>query len=466
MTPAVERPVQEEHRSRRELFALRTIKADVVCRLVQIAVRLISVPMGIALLGMEKYGLWQAAGALLTWVNLSQMGLGGGLVNEVGRAMGRNDRAGMKRLISTAYLALAGIAGMAWLAILVLSQTGFVATILSIHSNPALLGEARLVFAITGTIIAATILINTITAVCAGLQEMYIYSMFLAGGSILAMVVLTVLSLLGASLPAYTAGMGLPPLLMMLALNFYMFGRRHPDIAPSPSLFDRGSLKSLWSFGGFMLVAQVGELMVFSSASPLIAAKLGFVEVTRYAVAFALPMLVVNVADGICRAYLGGYCEAVARHDWEWIHQVAVRTRRIAFSMAVVAGIGMTLLGPFAIRVWAGKTVVPSTALMGCMAVYSALMIGSNTNTTLLLGLGNSRLKAYLQSFVAAAHFAGFFLLVPKIGLYALPVAGAFGYLGDVIVSYSYTARYVGRHLREARQKDLGPVVERITVNP
>ncbi len=415
--------------------------------------------MAIRLLGPEHYGLWQTAGTLLTWINLSQLGIGGGLVNELGRAMGRNDPASMRRLVSTAYVSLGAIAAIVWIVLMGLSQSSVVATVLGVQGKPALLEDARVVFIITSTILSATIFVNTITSVCAGLQESYIYLLYFAGGHVLTLVSLTVLSLMGAGLGVYTVGVGLPPLIVMLALNAYMFARRHPDIVPSPALFSTGSLKSLWSFGGPLLVTQVADLFIFSSASPLIASKLGLTEVTRYSVAFALAILVVSFCDNLTRSYLGGFCEAVARHDWVWIHRIAVRTRLINFSIIGAAAVGMVVIGPFAIRVWAGKPVVPSTGLMAAMAFYACMMVISNTNTVLVLGLGNSKLKAGLQSFVAATHMIGFFLLVPKMGLYALPIAGAIGYLGDAIVSYTYTGRLVGKHLRESQLKmDLAPV--------
>jgi O-antigen/teichoic acid export membrane protein len=436
------------HRSRRERYALRTIKADVVCRMVLIAVRLVSIPFALRLLGVERYGLWLTAGSVLTWLNLSQMGLGDGLLNELAKAFGRNDRASMQRHVSTAYCCFALISLLAAACIAALSHSSFVVTLLGVQHAPHLLHDAQTVFLLTGLLLAATLFVNASSAVWAGLQETYLYYVFFSIGNLAILGVLAILSFTGANLPVFTLAMGVPPLLITAGLTVYLFGWRHPYLRPRLSLFDRNSLRLLMNFGGPLMVVQIADLAIYNSSSPLIAARLGLAEVPRYAVALSIFMLVSNFCNAIARAYLGGYVEACARNDWPWIKSATWRIRRNTMALMGAAVVPIVWLGPWALRVWAGKTVVPSTELLACMAVYCFLMVVTNTNTVVLLGLGHPGLKAALEVFIALAHIAGFFLLMPRLHLLALPIAGSIGFMGDVIVSSVFISRSVHQHLK------------------
>jgi O-antigen/teichoic acid export membrane protein len=448
--PALEEE-HHHHRSRRERFALRTIKADVVCRIVLIAVRLVSIPFALHLLGVERYGLWLTAGSVLTWLNLSQMGLGDGLLNELAKAFGRNDRPAMQRHVSTAYCCFAIISTLAAVVIAALSHSPFVVTFLGVQHAPHLLHDAQTVFLLTGLLLAATLFVNASASVWAGLQETYLYYIFFSIGNLAVLGALFILSLTGANLPVFTLAMALPPLLVTGGLTVYLFGWRHPYLRPRFSLFDRNSLRLLMNFGGPLMVVQIADLVIYNSSSPLIAARLGVGEVPRYAVALSIFMLVSNFCNAIARAYLGGYVEACARHDWTWIKSATWRIRRNTMALMAAAIVPIVWLGPWALRVWAGKTIVPSTELLACMAVYCFLMVVTNTNTVVLLGLGYPRLKAALEVFIALTHIAGFFLLMPRLHLLALPVAGSIGFLGDVVVSSIFISRSVHKHLEAAQ---------------
>ena len=54
-----------------------------------------------------------------------------------------------------------------------------------------------------------------------------------------------------------------------------------------------------------------------------------------------------------------------------------------------------------------------------------------------------SSVRARLRLFVAAAHLAGGWLLLPYLGLTAIPLAGGLGYLADILVSVAGAHRHV-----------------------
>lgn len=438
------------HRLRRELLARRTIISDMACRVVLILVRLVSIPFAIRMLGNERYGLWLTAGSVLMWLNLSQMGLSDGLLNELSKAFGRNDRGEMQRHVSTAYCCFGVIAIIAAVIIGILSATPVVITFLGVHNSPHLFGEARTIFLLTGWLLAATVLVNASLAVFGGMQETYLYYGFFAAGNLLVLLSLGSLSFTKLSLAGFTLGMALPPILVTAAGTIYLFGWRYPFLRPRVSLFDRKSLRMLMNFGGPLLIIQITEMIIFNSANPMIASRLGVGQVPLYAVPLSMFMLVSNFCNGIARAYLAGYIEACVRKDWHWIQSVTRRIRLQTGALMALAVIAIIVFGPWAIRVWAGRSVVPSTTMLVCMGIYTFLLTLTNTNFVVMLGIGKPRVRAACAIFIAIAHIAGFLILMPRLQLLALPVAGSIGYLGDILVSTIYASYFLRKRLKES----------------
>lgn len=442
-------PSEASARSRRNRFAFKTIKADFVWRILNAAARIISIPIAIRLLGNDRYGLWLTVSALLTWLNLSHAGLGGGLVNEVARALGRNDRDSMKRFVSTGYVCFFALAALSFLLVLSVRHAAFINTFLGVQHSPALISEAQSVFFIAGVLFAITIVSNAIVPIIQGLQESFLYFIYSSAGTLGTLTVIGILSLSGASLATYTVGVGLPPLIAILCLTIYFLYFRHPYLKPKASLFEFSKLRSIMDYGGPLLIAQCCELLIYNSSNPLIASRLGVGAVPLYATTLSVLMTVVNACEGVSRAYLGAYCEAASRADWTWIRHTARRTQAITTAIMGAASLGFMLLGPWAIQLWAGKALIPSRALILAISTYCFVMLISHTNYVLLLGLGKVKVKAVCQIFVAAAHVFGFLALVPSLGLLALPIAGTFGYLGDILVSTVQSSSYLRKQLHQ-----------------
>src|SRR5690242_19166527 len=178
-----------EHRHRQ---AGKTFRADLFGKAVNIGVRLLSIPLSLQLLGAERYGLWLTVSSVLMWLNLSQMGFGGGLLNEIGKASARDDRVLMRRHISTAYLVFLILALLVFAVILGISQTPLAPALLGVGKAPNLVPEARALFLVAGALFAASLLTNAVGPVCMGLQEGYLAYGTFAAGSVLSLVALLV----------------------------------------------------------------------------------------------------------------------------------------------------------------------------------------------------------------------------------------------------------------------------------
>ncbi|MBL8295581.1 MAG: hypothetical protein JNN08_27295 [Bryobacterales bacterium] len=443
--PTISREASVREGDHRHAQARKTIRADLAGKAVATVVRLVSIPLSIQLLGAERYGLWLTVSSVLMWLNLSQLGLGGGLLNELGRASAGDDRARMQRLVSTAYAGFALIAVLVFCLIVLSAQTPLAGILVGVGKSPDLAGEARKIFLVAGGLFAVSLVTNAIGPVCMGLQQGYvIYSSFMAG-SLLSLGALTIVYWTRGSLLAFCLAMTVPTLATNLCISAYVFYRLHPDLRPRLRWIDGNSRQVLLATGGALAVVQLGELTALQAASPLIANGMGLAVVPQFAVPFSILMMAASLCQGLATAYQAAFAQAAARSDWAWIAAAFTKSRRRGLLLITSVAVAFTVVGPWLIPVWTRGQIQSSHALLAAMGVYFALMVVSMQNSVLMVGLGEVRRKAILQTMIAVAHVAGFLLLVPLLGLFALPVAGGLGFVVDVAVTQRVTHKYLAR---------------------
>ena len=86
-------------------IALTTVSGMTV-RTVGSLLGLVTVPLVLAYLGKERFGLWAIITTLVAWVSLFDLGIANGLVNMLSAAHGRDEPDEAGRYLSTAFFAL------------------------------------------------------------------------------------------------------------------------------------------------------------------------------------------------------------------------------------------------------------------------------------------------------------------------------------------------------------------------
>ncbi len=106
MAPPVDTATPEGRSRERYRRIFLSSAAGVAAMGVSALVGLASVPISLAYLGKEAYGLWAVAGSVAAWVALLDPGLVQGLVIAVSEAHGRDDHEAARAYFSTAFFAL------------------------------------------------------------------------------------------------------------------------------------------------------------------------------------------------------------------------------------------------------------------------------------------------------------------------------------------------------------------------
>ena len=429
----------------RERQAWRTSRASVVARVAWYAIRLAVIPLSLRLLGAERYGLWLAVGSMVAWMGVTDLGISKGLLNAVAKASGTEDRALMQTHLSTALAAYAVIAVPASALVLVLSRWPGMGRLLRIARGTHLANDAGALVLLCGCVFAASLVVSVAGTACSALQEGYFVFWASAAGAAAGLALLLALPLPHGSVVGYGLVMTIPPLLANLALGLYIFGWRHPDLRPRLSLASRRSLRVLAGYGGPLLLVEVGNLVMLYSTNFLIANRIGPAAVPQYTVPNSVFFVFLNACYLLVAPYLPAFAEASGRGDWIWLRKRALTNLRNVMGLVLLGNVALIAFGRPVIRIYTHSIVVPTPSFLVAMAAFGLLMAWAMTNGVLLIGLGRVGVKAALHLSVAAVYLTAAWLLLPRLGVIAVPIAGALAYLVDALWSLPCALRHIER---------------------
>jgi O-antigen/teichoic acid export membrane protein len=421
----------EKRRRHRDLQASRTTGAGLVAKVLYLFVRLASVPLSLRFLGADRYGLWLAAGSLVNWIGLFELGIGSGLVNALSSAAGHSDFRRMREHISTGLMVAFALCGFAILLIVATAHWSGLAGILGVANRPDLRRDGQILVLIAGCCFACSIVTNVMNQIWLGLHHGYFGQIAFMSGTVLSLGLLVVLTQTGATLQQFALAMGTPVLLAYLALGIYFFGRRMPWLRPKPDAFRFCSLKLLGGTGLFLTIAQGGDLVILCTSNLLIASQIGPREVPRFAVAYSLLMFLQSVCLQVIQPRWPAYSEAIALGEWPYVRRTFRRTVLITFAIMASALACFGGIGRWFIRLWAGEAAVPPVAAVALLCVWFLIWTWNQNVNIAVNALAAVRTRALGSCVAGVCFLVTAVAMLPRIGVAAMPLAGCAAALGE-----------------------------------
>lgn len=352
-----------------------------------LAIGLISVPLSLAYLGAERYGIWLTLNSLLTWLALSDMGWGGNaLINALACAHGSDDLAKARELVSTAFCGLCAI-----VLVLTLAFFGIVdhVPIAALFNAPPSVPDAELRRAVTMAFMAfaASFPAGVVQAVLHGYQRGYWANAWNTLASLLGLVALVTVTRVGGDLSRFVLALWGVRAAMALLATVLLFVWIAPWLAPNPKFVSRVALSRLGALGVRYFVAQLAGLGMFHSQPLIIAHQLGPSQVGIFNVAQRILTLPWNLAQMIVSPLLPAYGEARARRDWAWIRKGFARSLLTSAAIGIVFTVPLALVIRRFLAAWIGPALVPSPGLVFALAAYTVIASLAVPLSVLLYGL-------------------------------------------------------------------------------
>ena len=367
--------------------ARKTSLAQIVNRIITTGVGLASIPLAIAILGREEYGVWLIMVSFITWFSMSDLGLPSALMNPLAAAIGLGDSKRIRDLVSTSSLLLAfigiGVAAIGCVFVLLLPVEQLLGM-----TNPQFSPPVR--WAIVWLVLfnIATLPLRLSGVMALSMQKGYWTAIEETLAELVVLAGLVGLRVLGGNLAMFALVVSVPMAAGRLLLWLFICIRFGTDFAPRLRNWSRQMVKNIMPNGAAFFVGSLGELLVLQTPYIIIARTLGAAAVPLFAIPYQLFYSAFAVLNTIANPLWPAYAEAKAKGDHLWIRRVHWRIMRESMILAILGFSLLGLLSTWFITMWAGPEYIPSTGFVGVLILLFIQWSWNYVFVVLLTGLG------------------------------------------------------------------------------
>ncbi|MFM2241459.1 MAG: hypothetical protein RLZ97_314 [Verrucomicrobiota bacterium] len=384
--------------ARRERTIRLAVVTSVASKLGTVLLQLLAMPLAVRVLGREEFGLYATVTSTLAVVHALEIGVGPALAHGLSETSASGDVAKRRRLASTAFMVVFGIAIIAFLGVsLVLANVPF--TTLYGERFAGMESSLRPALWLGVALFALIFLLNLTDRMREGLLEVAYTNSWGAAGNVIAGLVVgigiwhfpqvwfLVLAVFGTQC-------------LMKVGNLIMLLRKHPELLPRPGLFDRGIAKSLLADGSaYSIAAMLVGIVEYHAAVWMVGKTYGPAQSALYGVFVQLTVMQLGFVIMLTTPTWPAVAEALVRNDLAWARKSAKRLYLVGGLIACAAFGGMAVLGPWAMEIWLGESFRGlGHDLLACYGAYAAMHIWRHIGHALMLGTGQVQRMARIQT--------------------------------------------------------------------
>lgn len=427
------------HRSSRIYAAWATSLSS---KLATLLVQVVSIPAAYRALGPQSFAAYAAVTSIVSVLGFFNLGLGGAMVSELGRAAAIGDRRRELQVLSSALVPLLVVA--AAIALVALPT-------LAIVPMPLLFGEAAkgvssstlrvaVLLACMGTL--ASVPLSACGNARQAYQELHVSNTIATITNLAMFIGILLVAWLVPSLVAFVAIRVTIPVLGQLA-DSVLLVRSRSYLARSMASFSLARSKRLVADGLFFLAATSSYMLLYQWSVYVFARTRSADDTSRFAICIQLIVIAISFTVGLAQPLWGATANAVAARDVTWLRVTVNRVRlaSIGYGIAVglIFGFGLNSI----VGVWLHQSLNFSVTEKWLAGGYVLLAVWEYAHWMLSLGLGLMR----AASRVILCRAVIFSLLVPWTVQYG--VTGVLCLLGASIVltTFWYYPRLVSRAL-------------------
>jgi O-antigen/teichoic acid export membrane protein len=405
-----------------------TAAASALAKVLSVSSALISLPLTLNYLGVERFGMWMTISSLIAMLAFADFGIANGLLGLVAAAHGKNDLVGIRRIVSSSFYLLTAIAIVGFTIFSVVYWFVPWPKVFNVNGQLAAT-EAGPALAVFIFCFSLSIPFAIVQRVQMGLQQGFAASLWNCFGSVLGLVGVLIALNFRLGLPWLVLTLAGAPLLASMLNCGYFFLSSRPDLKPRRDMVSLEVCKNVGRSGAVFFVLQIVVAVAYTSDSVVIAQLLGASAVADYAVPEKLFGLV-SLGLGMVLAPLWpAYGEAISRGDSGWVKATLKRSVLLSLAIAAVLNLALVLLGPELLRLWVSNSVTPSFSLLVAFGVWKSIEAAGVACAMFLNGVGVVRFQVLCAIPTAVCAIFLKIALLPHLGVAGVLWASVIAYL-------------------------------------
>lgn len=429
-------PVAPQPPSRLLPTILKNVTANWVGLVVNMGLSFVIAPITVNALGNVYYGIWTLLMQFTGYLWLFDFGVRESVVKYVAQYHASGEKEQLNSTVRTAVSLYSMVALLAMVGVTALT----IAMPYVFNIPEDAVSTARLTAFITGSTIAQSFVFNVFVGVVMGLQQFYQLTRV---GLLLALFRTGLVYLL------LTNGYGIVALsvvqfVMSLALSVLVYRlcvKELPYLTVRLIRPPREAAMKLLNYGKYVLVANVGDKLVFSTDSLVIAAFLPMSSLTFFAIGGSLVEYFRSFISSMGSLINPLASSLEARQDKALLARVFVGGSKAAMLLGLPVCIGFIILGERFITLWMGPEYgPPSGRVLAVLAAGYLIGLPYASISAVMYGLGQHRYVAYSRIAEGVANLILSILLIKWMGVLGVAVGTAIphaiivaGYLPSVL---------------------------------
>lgn len=415
-------------------LALWSFMANIISKIMALAVMLLSIRWTLPYLGAERFGVWMTVASFTTMLVVLDLGIGNALINHSAHAAAEDNPQKLKKTISGSlgFLFLVSVAMGVLLSLLVYILP--IEQLIKVKDT-ALQPEIRQTLLTFAVLFGFNLFGSGVQKLFSGLQRTYEAFIASALCSTLALVCIWWAATQQANIP----------LLLVLTLGVQSLGgyvlfallvKRNLFAFRGIGLEIKQEYKQLFKSGGLFFVLQIGVMVGWGADSLIISSTLGAASVAIYSITQRLFQFS-SMSIGMLHAPLwGAYADANARKDKAFIRNTLRRSIQVT---ALLSLIGISLLLTFnkqILQLWLANEVTIPLAFLCAFGFWSILESLGGAFATFLNGLHIVKPQVISVLLFITISLPLKFFLIPDYDILAIPVATITAYLIAKVFTY------------------------------
>ena len=399
---------------------------------------LLLVPLFLRYIPGKIFGAWLAAGDLLVWLQVFDLGLPNLMIQRVGEAQAKGNRERVVAWFQACFLILFTLSLLLLLAVTWLS----VRVPYWLHLDEQVRVEITKAMWLAGVAAAGTMVSNAAVGFARGVQDTKLISTV----STISMVVgaLVTICLVISGLGVMSIAMGMAVRAFIILAGGYVFLKRH-NILEEPLRLRKDCLIEASHTVPIMAVGMIGFMLANQGELLLIGKFLS----TELAIVFMLTRKLADLArslvDSVTWSLFGGIAPLVASSErtrfWAIFQDITLLRRAVAVYLAAF----YVVLNPIFVQVWAGKNKFGGCQLSFLVAVQLIVASDSFFMNYVYKAMGALKLTSLTLLLEGGGRVALALYLIPVFGLAAIPISAI------IVATIFSIAQY---HMIRAQFKD------------
>jgi O-antigen/teichoic acid export membrane protein len=412
---------------KRLIMAMRTIVASFFSRTIMIIAPLVTIPATMGYLGDTRFGLWMAITSLLAMMVFADLGVGNGVLTEISKLKGCDDREGMQKVISTAYFVLGCSSLFALIAFF--SMSTYIPWGKLINAkDAAIAADAKIVGVVCFSCFFLNIPLNLISKIQLGLQKGYINELWMSISSIAGMGLTLAAVHFKAPLGILVLCVAGTPLLFLLLNTWVFFYRNAGKQYLSVSHVNLRMAKTIFTIGSQFLILSLLLTLSLNCDNLIVAHVMGLDKVSHLEITSKPIKMAFMLVSLLCMPFWSANGEALAKGEYAWVRGVTRKMVILCGGMTLVAIVLLIIVSPVLFHWWIGPNFHVDRWLLISLGLWAVLLAFAAPFFMVLNSSGQVIIQIKMWLIFLPVAFACKILFSRTFGLPGIPLGGTIPY--------------------------------------